>query len=168
MYFCISGCGCFFTYAWTPFVECQARSTKKHTFGPLVKTIPPKLFCPPCARPRARQRAPAGPDSKTGRGQGPGPQAMPWPGRGCSCYFYTTTSTASAAWSSGMILASGARGPGFNSRSSPLTSTYLAHTCFTKASQVPESTRKHNPDTKPTIYQGTFGSVIGHAMLYFI
>ena len=32
---------------------------------------------------------------------------------------------ASAAWSSGMILASGARGPGFNSRSSPPDSFFL-------------------------------------------
>ena len=35
-----------------------------------------------------------------------------------------------AAWSSGMILASGARGPGFNSRSSPLTSRAMQpHPC---------------------------------------
>ena len=33
---------------------------------------------------------------------------------------YVHAASASAAWSSGMILASGARGPGFNSRSSPL------------------------------------------------
>ena len=32
---------------------------------------------------------------------------------------YVHAASASAAWSSGMILASGARGPGFNSRSSP-------------------------------------------------
>ena len=35
-------------------------------------------------------------------------------GGGCACAQHP-----SAAWSSGMILASGARGPGFNSRSSP-------------------------------------------------
>ena len=37
---------------------------------------------------------------------------------GTICIFFVFS--ASAAWSSGMILASGARGPGFNSRSSPL------------------------------------------------
>ena len=34
-----------------------------------------------------------------------------------------------AAWSSGMILASGARGPGFNSQSSPLLLVAFSHPC---------------------------------------
>ena len=37
---------------------------------------------------------------------------------GTVCIFFLFS--ASAAWSSGMILASDAKGPGFNSRSSPL------------------------------------------------
>ncbi len=41
--------------------------------------------------------------------------------------FRVAASHSSAAWSSGMILASGARGPGFNSRSSPFCS--CARTC---------------------------------------
>ena len=38
----------------------------------------------------------------------------------CSSSLRAKVFTVSAAWSSGMILAQGARGPGFNSRSSPL------------------------------------------------
>ena len=41
-------------------------------------------------------------------------------GKCCAC-----TQHSLAAWSSGMILASGARGPGFNSRSSPFLSRLM-------------------------------------------
>ena len=50
---------------------------------------------------------------------------MPW-GQSCCAHSSNTKIETImrdyhlAAWSSGMILASGARGPGFNSRSSPL------------------------------------------------
>ena len=40
-----------------------------------------------------------------------------------------TSSVSTAAWSSGMILASGARSPGFNSRSSPHTLSAQGHAC---------------------------------------
>ena len=52
-----------------------------------------------------------------------------------------------AAWSSGMILASGARGPGFNSRSSPLRasnyeqSLILSHCKHPSAPKIQESKR---------------------------
>ena len=42
-----------------------------------------------------------------------------------------------AAWSSGMILASGARGPGFNSRSSPSSVV-----CSTQGGEAPRQTRR--------------------------
>ena len=41
-----------------------------------------------------------------------------------------------AAWSSGMILASGARGPGFNSRSSPFSIAAIVHLVINVASKL--------------------------------
>ena len=43
----------------------------------------------------------------------------------CSSSLRAKVFTVSAAWSSGMILAQGARGPGFNSRSSPFSRNVL-------------------------------------------
>ena len=45
-----------------------------------------------------------------------------------------------AVWSSGMILAQGARGPGFNSQNSPLSSAYRF--CVTFSSYEPEKLEK--------------------------
>ena len=64
-----------------------------------------------------------------------------------------------AAWSSGMILAPGARGPGFNSRSSPCallkchhsrqSSEVQVHSCTTKApTAATEPDDKRSPATK--------------------
>ena len=48
----------------------------------------------------------------------------------CSSSLRAKVFTVSAAWSSGMILAQGARGPGFNSRSSPLAAHGMqTHPC---------------------------------------
>ena len=58
----------------------------------------------------------------------------------CSSSLRAKVFTVSAAWSSGMILAQGARGPGFNSRSSPFSRNVLgsSHAVSQSPSGLPD------------------------------
>ena len=61
-----------------------------------------------------------------------------------------------AVWSSGMILASGARGPGFNSRNGPMKFELVVHlSCFTGAPQ-----KRAHSDTCKLTSSGS-GSALG-------